>query len=161
MEHEVYYSTHKSLRMNSTLTRMNSVHLDLSSHPFKYYIVIHSRPFQVVFVFRFSEHVMYVISPCLIHATCHTNCRRSGFMSLIIRYTNYEAPFFRNFISLRSNYTTYISLFQKPQTPLLRTTVRFKVIFFCELTHWMLPHYSRISWCVLSLCSKCFILRKN
>jgi hypothetical protein len=114
----------------------------------------------VVSVLRFSEQVLHVISLCLIHATCHTNCRRSGFMSLIIRHTNYEAPFFRNFISLRSNYTLYISLFQTPQTPLFRTPLRFKVIFFCEITHLMLPHHSRISRGELSPCSKCFILHK-
>ena len=170
MEHEVHYSTHNSLRINSKLTRVNSVHLDLSWLPFKYYLFIYSRAFQLISVLRLSEHVLYVISLCLIHATCHTNYRRSGFMSLIKRYTNYEAPFFRNFISLRSNYTLYISLFQTLQTPqtpqtlqtpLFRTLLRFKVIFFCELTHLMLPHNSRISWCVLSPCSKGFILQKS
>jgi len=57
-------------------------------------LVLYSWALQVVPVLRFPEHVLYVISLCLTHATCHTNCRRSGFLSLIIRYTNYEAPFF-------------------------------------------------------------------
>jgi hypothetical protein len=158
LEHEVHYSTHNSLRMNSTLTRMNSVHLDPSWLPFKFYLFVYTRTFQLVSVLRFSEQVLYVISLCLIHATCHTNCRRSGFMSLIIRCTNYEAPFFFFFISLRSNYTPYSSLFQ---TPLFRTPLRFKVIFFWEFTHLMLPHHSRISRRVLSPCSKGFILHKS
>jgi hypothetical protein len=134
MEHEFHYVTHNSLRMNSTLTQMNSIHLNLSWDPFHYYFAVFPWAFQVVSVFRFSEHAVYVISLCLMPATCHTNCRRSGFMSLIIRYTNYEAPFCSNFNSLSSIYTPHNSLFQTPQWPLFRTSLRFKVTYFLTRT---------------------------
>jgi hypothetical protein len=72
MEYEDPYSTNNSLRMNSTLTRMVSVQIHLSWHPFKYYtrIFIYSWAFQVVSVLLFSEHVLYIISLCsyMLHA---------------------------------------------------------------------------------------------